>query len=98
MAVKVQLKHLHISPRKVRLVADLVRGADVQEAEKILKFTFKKAAKPIEKLLKSAVATAKNDFSFEESNLFVSEINLVVFQIGFVQRKLKFFQSVDVED
>ncbi len=74
MPVKVQLKHLHISPRKVRLVADLVRGLDVQEAEKFLTFNSKKASQSVRKLLKSAVATAKNDFSFEEENLFISEI------------------------
>lgn len=74
MPVKVHLKHLHISPRKVRLVADLVRGMDVLEAEKILQFTYKKSAIPVGKLLKSAVATAKNDYSFEEDNLLISEI------------------------
>lgn len=74
MAVKVHLKHLHISPRKVRLVSDLVRGMDALEAEKILQFTTKKSAVSVGKLLKSAIATAKNDFSFEEDNLLISEI------------------------
>ena len=74
MSVKVHLKHLHISPRKVRLVADLVRGMDALEAEKILQFTSKKSAISIGKLLKSAIATAKNDYSFAEDNLLISEI------------------------
>ena len=62
MSITVKLKHLRISPRKVRLVADLIRGKPVNQAEKILEFTRKKAAKPIQKLLKSGVATAENGF------------------------------------
>lgn len=74
MPVKVHLKNLHISPRKVRLVADIIRGMDVIEAEKQLGFVFKRAANPILKLLNSAVASAKHDFEMKEDNLFISSI------------------------
>jgi len=65
-----------MSPRKIRLVADLVRGMDVEEAEIQLKFLTKKAAKPILKLLNSAVANASHNFGIEKSNLFISEIQV----------------------
>ena len=63
-----------MSPRKVRLVADLVRGMDVVEAEKHLQFTSKRSAKPILKLLQSAVATALNDFEYKKDNLKIAKI------------------------
>ncbi len=56
-------KYLRMSPRKVRLVIDLIRGKDVNEAITILKFTKKrKAALLVEKVLNSAVANAQNKF------------------------------------
>jgi len=76
MKVTVKLNYLRIAPRKVRLVADLIRKKKVVEAEQILRFTRKKAALPVQKLLKSAISTAKNDFQLEESNLFISEIKV----------------------
>ena len=74
--ITVKLKHLRISPRKVRLVADLIRGKPVHQAEKILEFTRKKAAKPIQKLLKSGIATAENDFQKTKANLYISKITV----------------------
>lgn len=74
MAITVHLKHLRISARKARLVADLIRGKTVQEADTILEFTRKKAVKPVKKLLHSAMATAENDFQKNRSNLYISEI------------------------
>lgn len=76
MAIKVKLKHLRIAPRKTRLVADMIRGKKISDAKVILKFTVNRPTKPILKLLNSAIATAKNDFSLEELNLFVSEIKV----------------------
>ena len=76
MPVTVKLKYLRISPRKVRLVADLIRGKTVKEAETTLEFVRKRAAKPLKKLLKSGVATAENDFQMEKSNLYISEIRV----------------------
>lgn len=54
------LKRLQISPRKVRLVADLIRGKKVGAARDILHFTVKDSALPLRKLLDSAVANAEN--------------------------------------
>lgn len=72
--MKAKLSYLRISPRKVRLVADLIRGKTVEEAQVILKFTVKKACTPILKLLKSAIASSINDFKLAESNLKISKI------------------------
>jgi len=67
------------SPRKMRLVADLVRGVDVDKALAILKFTNKDAAGRIEKLLLSAIANwqAKNEgLRLEDSNVYIKEISV----------------------
>ncbi len=67
------------SPRKMRLVADLVRGQEVERALAILRFSTKEASRRLEKLLLSAIANwqAKNeDADIEEANLIVSEIRV----------------------
>jgi len=74
MKVKAKLNNLRISPRKVRLVIDLVRGLPVAEAKLQLNFLVKKSSKPISKLLDSAIANAKNNFGLDESNLYISEV------------------------
>lgn len=74
MKIIAKLKHLRMAPRKVRLVADLIRGMDVQEAQKQLKFLNKKAALPLLKLLNSAIANAKHNFNLEKENLYISQI------------------------
>lgn len=74
--IKARLNYLRISPRKVRLVADLIRGRDVREARSILNFTLKRAARPILKLLNSAIASAKNNFHKEENNLYIKTIKV----------------------
>ena len=76
MVVTSKLRYLRIAPRKVRLVADLVRGKSTDEAQTILNFTIKKAANPVLKLLKSAIASARNTFHLEEHNLYVSKITV----------------------
>lgn len=76
MEVKAKLRHLRIAPRKVRLVADQMRGESVAKSKGLLIFTIKKATEPLLKLLNSAVANAKNDFDLEESNLYISEIRV----------------------
>ena len=63
MEVKASLKNLRISPYKVRLVADLVRGQSVEEALRILKLSPQRAVSPISKLIDSAVANAKDKAS-----------------------------------
>jgi large subunit ribosomal protein L22 len=74
MKVTAHLRYLRIAPRKVRLVADLIRGKSVKEARNILNFCRKKAALPLLKLLNSAVANAKHNFKMDEEKLFISEI------------------------
>jgi len=70
---KATAKYVRIAPRKVRVVMDLIRGKNVQDAFAILKFTPKVGAEAIEKVLKSAVANAENNFDMNEDNLYVSE-------------------------
>lgn len=74
MLVSAKLSYLRISPRKARLVADLVRGKSVEEAQSILSFTIKRAASPILKLLNSAAANAKNNFHLDPKDLYVAKI------------------------
>jgi large subunit ribosomal protein L22 len=76
IVVKAKLSRLRISPRKVRLVADLVRGKSVEEARHILKFTVKAAAQPMAKLLESAVANASHNFKLEPADLMVRSITV----------------------
>jgi large subunit ribosomal protein L22 len=59
--MKATLKTYRQSPRKMRLVADSIRGKDVREATEILRFTNKRAARPMSKLLASAVANARTN-------------------------------------
>lgn len=75
MEVKARLRYLQASPQKVRLVADLIRGKDVQEASNILQLSKKSAARPVHKLLKSAVANAEHlEEKVDIDRLFVKEI------------------------
>lgn len=60
MEVNARLRYVQASPQKVRLVADLIRGKNVQEAANILALTKKSAARHVDKLLKSAIANAEN--------------------------------------
>jgi len=73
--VTARLRHVRISPQKVRLVADLIRGKNVNDAMNILSFTQKKAAGLIQKLLKSAVANAEENHKVVDvDDLFVRSI------------------------
>ncbi len=74
MPITARLKYLHIAPRKVRLVTDLIRGKTVEEAQKILNFSSNRASQPLLKLLKSCIANAKNNFQIEQENLFILKI------------------------
>ena len=76
MPFTAQLRYLRIAPRKVRQVADLIRGKTAEEAQTILNFTIKKTAQPLLKLLKSAIASAKHNYQLEESNLYISKITV----------------------
>ena len=68
------LNYARISARKVKIVADLIRGKDVDEALAIVKFTPKASSELIEKLLKSAIANAENNHQMKHENLYVAEI------------------------
>lgn len=74
MEVKAHLNSLRISPRKIRLVVDLVRKMNIDEARKQLEAINKKSTEPILKLINSAVANAKNNFDLKEDDLYISEI------------------------
>ncbi len=76
MQVQAELKNLRVSPRKVRLVAGTLRGLDVAHAKYQLDAVVKKSSRPLSKLLASAVANAINNFSLEESNLFIKDVNV----------------------
>jgi len=66
-------KYIRISPLKVNYIAKEIRGKNVDEALAILKFTPKKGAKELEKVLKSAIANAENNFDLDRDNLYVKE-------------------------
>lgn len=71
---KATLRYARISSRKVKIVADLIRGKNVQEALAIVKFAPKASSEIIEKLLNSAIANAENNHFMNRSNLYVAEI------------------------
>ena len=73
MEAKAYLRYVRISPRKVQIVCDLIRGKDVQTAMAILMQTPKAASEPLMKLLKSACANAENNFEMDPDNLYVAE-------------------------
>ena len=72
MEAKAQLNFLRISPRKVGIVCDLIRGKSVPQATAILMNTPKAACEPLLKLLKSAVANAENNHQMDPEKLYVS--------------------------
>ena len=76
MRVKTSLRYLRIAPRKVRLVADLIRGKTVEQAQTILNFVRKRAAIPLLKLLNSAIANAHHNFQLEKENLYIRELRV----------------------
>lgn len=71
MEVNASLRFLRMSPRKVRLVVNAIRGLDVKTAETRLTFMPKLAAEPVLKLLKSAVANAEHNFQLQKDSLFI---------------------------
>ena len=70
--VKATAKYIRIAPRKVRIVMNLVRGKSVADALAILKFTPKVGADAVEKVLRSAVANAEDNFDMDVDRLFIS--------------------------
>ncbi len=74
MEAKAVAKYVRISPQKVRLVVDLIRGKRVTEADTKLCFTDKKAARIVRKVLKSAVANAAQNPNIDDDILYVREV------------------------
>ena len=73
MEAKAHIKYARISPRKVQIVCDLIRGKDVKTAQGILMATPKAASELMLKLLKSAVSNAENNHNMDSEKLYVSE-------------------------
>jgi len=73
MEARAHMKYARISPRKVLIVCDIIRGKDTKTAKAILMQTPKAAAELMLKLLGSAVANAENNHNMDPDNLFVSE-------------------------
>lgn len=67
-------KYVRVSPRKVQIVIDLIRGKQVDDALAILMYTPKSAAQVVEKLLNSAIANAENNLEMSRENLYVAEV------------------------
>ncbi len=74
MEAKAIAKHVRISPRKVKIVADLIKNKDVEEAMAILKFTPKQGASELYKVVKSALANAENNFDMDREDLYISQV------------------------
>lgn len=67
-------KYIRISPTKVKIVVDLIRGKSVAEAKAILMATQRAASEPVLKVLNSAVANAENNLELSKDNLYVAEV------------------------
>ncbi|KEI95479.1 50S ribosomal protein L22 [Clostridium botulinum A2B7 92] len=76
MEAKAIVRYVRMSPSKIGVVLDLVRGKDVNEAFAILKYTPKDAAEVIYKALKSAVANAENNLNLDANSLYISEAHV----------------------
>ncbi len=73
---KAEAKYVRISPRKVQIVLDLIQNQPADKAMAILHYTPKAASEVLEKLLKSAMASAENNYNMETGNLYVAECNV----------------------
>ena len=76
MEARASLKYVRISPRKVKIVLDLIRNQDADKAMAILKFTPKAACEYLVELLKSAMANAENNHGMDVSKLYVAECSV----------------------
>jgi len=76
MKVSAKLNNLRIAPRKVRLVAELVTGLDVDDALVQLDAKIKRGCEPVRKLLLSAISNAENNFGIDRSNMFVLSVTV----------------------
>lgn len=74
MQVKAKLNNLRISPRKVRLVAELVRGLDVQDALNQIEASYKRGSLPMKKLIESAISNGENNLGIDRNNMYIFSI------------------------
>ena len=74
MEAKASVKYVRISPRKVQIVCDLIRGKDLGTAVAILMNTRKAASEPLLKLVKSCAANAENNFEMDPEKLYVAKV------------------------
>ena len=74
LEARATLKDARISSRKVKIVADLIRGKNADEALAMIKYTPKASSEILEKLLKSAIANAENNHYMTRANLYIAEI------------------------
>ncbi|MFP3853522.1 MAG: 50S ribosomal protein L22 [Anaerolineales bacterium] len=72
--VRATARYIQMSPQKVRLVVDMIRGRDVTEALELLRYTPKAAARPVAKVVRSAVANAEENMAFSRDELYIAEI------------------------
>lgn len=76
MQARSTLHYLRMSPRKVRLVADMVRGMQVEQALNTLRFVNRAASKPVKKVIESALANAENNEGLDVDSLWIGEIRV----------------------
>jgi large subunit ribosomal protein L22 len=76
MQIIASLNEYRQSPRKVRLVADLIKGKKIADAKDTLAFLVKRASSPISKLIDSAVANAQNNFNIKSEDLFIKNFRV----------------------
>jgi len=74
LEVRAVAKYIHMSPQKVKLVVDMVRGKGVNDALAVLKYSTKAAAKPVAKVIASAAANAEQNFGLSRAELHVATI------------------------
>ena len=74
MEVRASAQRVRISPRKARLVVDMVRGKRVVDAIEIMRFVPNKAATDVEKLLRSVAANAENNYDLDPEDLWIKDI------------------------
>ncbi len=74
MEAKAVAKHIRISPRKIKPIADMVRGKNANEAVAILKFTPRKGAGLLKKVIESAMANAENNHGMDLESLYIAEV------------------------
>jgi large subunit ribosomal protein L22 len=74
MEVKAIAKSVRVSPRKLRLIADAMRNRQIDDANRVLEVTHKRAAKIFQKTLRSAVANAVNNAKLETNNLLIASV------------------------